>query len=294
MGQREKGVGREPPSSLGRKGDIQLCPLSPAALGHQNRGGHGTALGPSGPPFLGTPDLCNPRRLPDGPCLPLHGPLGAAPMKLCRVFPPLSHGSMHGPGRSVSRSVGQSCLQGGCRMGPPSPGLHPNPAGRTQEALTLRRALLTVGSPSAHFMNKGNSTILWRCQKVNQTPRKSFCASGPQPSCCRAAPFPLGGRWSTAGHQAGLCKYPPAYPWPIRCRFKLRQGWFFSSRSYSFQLSQQSEHSPKTPCASQPAGASNWLGGGYATDKGRGADSQGGSTTRPSSRTGSGHFGSPL
>lgn len=90
----------------------------------------------------------------------------------------------------------------------------------------------------------------------------------------------------------GFADNPPAYSGPIRCRFKLRQGWFFSSQSYSFQLSQQSKHSPKTPSALQPAGTSNWLGGGYARDKGRAADSQGGSTTRPSSRTGSGGISS--
>lgn len=139
-------------------------------------------------------------------------------------------------------------------------------------------------------MNKGNSTILWQYQKVNQILRKSFCTSGSQPSCCRVAPLPLGGQWSTAGNHAWAHRSPPAYSWPTLRWLKLRQGWFFSSSCYSFQLSQQNEHSTKTPCAAQPAGTSDWLGGGQAIDKGRGADGQGSSTTRPSSRTGSGHF----
>lgn len=106
-------------------------------------------------------------------------------------------------------------------MVPPSPGLPLNPAGRTQEALLLSRALLTVGSPRAHFTNKGNSTILWRCQKVNRTLRKSSCAPGPLPSYCRAAPFPPGGRWGTAGHRAGVCRCPPAYLWPARAQTRV-------------------------------------------------------------------------
>lgn len=92
MGQREKEVEREPPS-LGRKGDVGLCLSSQLLWGTRTEGDHGTALCPSGPPFLGTPGSS-----PDAPCLPLHSPLGAAPMKLYEalpVFATLQHQSVH-------------------------------------------------------------------------------------------------------------------------------------------------------------------------------------------------------
>lgn len=167
----------------GQKGGRSAVPSSPAALGHQSRGG---------PPFLGTPDLCNPRRLPRWalPPSPLHGPLGAAPVKLCRVFPPLCMGQCTVlVGRSmVGRSVGQSVVPAGwgllevitrpspkpCR---PHAGLSHSQTGPAHSRFTKRT-----------FMNKGNSTILRRCQKVNQILRKSFCAPGPQPP---AAEWPL-------------------------------------------------------------------------------------------------------
>lgn len=69
-------------------------------------------------------------------------------------------------------------------------------------------------------MNKGNSTILWQCQKVNWILRKSFCTSGPQLSCYRVALFPLGGQWSTAGHHAWAPRSPPAYSWAELCQLK--------------------------------------------------------------------------
>ena len=61
-GQRERGVGRETPSSQGRKGDVWLYLLCSAAAGHQDRGGLGHNTLPLWPTFLSIPDFCNSRR----------------------------------------------------------------------------------------------------------------------------------------------------------------------------------------------------------------------------------------
>lgn len=154
LGQREKGVGRDPPSSLGRKGDGQLCPLCPAAAGQQNRRRPWRGLCPSSLPFLRTPGLCNARRLSRRALPPAPGPTRREmPLrKLCQVFPPSirDHCMVHAFGMAPSRSHREAFAQ-------TLPA-----AGRT---CILRRALLTVGSPSTYFTNKENSTILWQCQK---------------------------------------------------------------------------------------------------------------------------------
>lgn len=221
--------------------------------------------------------------------LPSSRPAGSCPREALPGLPsPLAwvNARSWSVGQLVGRSVGQSVVPAGWCLLEVTTRPSPKPcrphAGVTHSQMGPAHSRFTKRT----FMNKGNSTILRRCQKVNQILRKS--------SCRRVAPFPPGGRCNTAGHQAGVIGTLPsalfvAHPLP-HTSLKLTQGRLFSSWSYSFQLSQQSEHSPRTPCASQPTGTSTWLGGEYAADEGRGADSQGGSTTRPSSRTGSGHF----
>ena len=87
--------------------------------------------------------------------------------------------------------------------------------------------------------------------------------SGPRPSRCRAAPFPLGGWWSTAGPHAQGVQVPSGLFTAHSAGSSSDEGDSLFPLSYSFQLSQQSEHSTENPCASQPA----WLSR-QAMDKG--------------------------
>lgn len=148
-GQRKRG-GEGATFFPGQKGGRSAGPLCPAAVGRQNRGRpcrHSPLW-----PLPQHPSLSSTRRRPRQPRLPLHSPPGASSDGALRAFPPsrMDHGTVTPTGQHLLEVMAWPSLK---------------PCGRMQESL-LRRALLTLGSPSVYFINKGNSTILWQCQKV--------------------------------------------------------------------------------------------------------------------------------
>lgn len=155
-----------------------------------------------------------------------------------------------------------------------------------QESLILRRASLTVGSPSAYFMNKGNSTTLWQCQKVNRILRKSFCVSLLLQSGPVSSGWVVEHSWSPCSGVQVPSGLFTARALLVQAQTRVES---FFPLSYSFQLSQQSGHSTKTPVHRGQCGPlAGWADRLWT--KGTGADGQGSPRMRPSQRAGSGHF----
>lgn len=196
--------------------------------------------------------------------------LPAHPSSAPWVSAQMGPASLHGPWRpapdeallglpSPPARITAHFMPAGWRLGEVIRRPSPKPCRSACKSLILRRALLTVGSPKAYFMNKGNSVILWQCQKGNEILGKSFCVSGPQPSCCRVAPFSLGGWWSTAGHHAQAYNSPLAIRGPHSASSSSDKGVSFLPWATASNPARRVSTPPRPPCALQPTGNPDWL-----------------------------------